>query len=117
MSTVWNKKKKKIDLDSSEFENFFDVFADDKIIAMQLLTADVMEDLINLAKEAHSEFDITIKNSCIYLRFRTVDMFEAESLEKETLNKKSLYYYYRVLDFCFNLSNKIVDLINKTKYN
>ena len=103
----------KVELDSQEFENLFNIYSDNKIIAMQILTSDVMNMLIDFYKEI--PFEITIKNNNIYIRFHTGEenLFENPSLYKEALDRDTLYKYYSILDFTFELINKIQDVINK----
>ena len=45
--------KNRLNMDSSEFEKYFDVITDNKIIAMQLLTADVMEEMIEFENKTN----------------------------------------------------------------
>ena len=106
----------KVDLDSQEFEKMFDVYCSDKIIAMQLLTADIMQLLINFKEEMNIEYELTIKNNCIYIRFMSGQMFEATQIAKFSLDKATLYKYYRMLDFIFSLTNKLINLIKDTEY-
>ena len=110
-------EKLRVELDSQEFENLFDVYCSDKIIAMQLLTADIMQLLIDFHEEMNMEYEITIKNNYIYIRFFSGKMFEAANIQKFSLDKDTLYRYYRMLDFTFSLTDKLVKLINDTEYN
>lgn len=107
--------KLRIQLDSSEFEKNFDIYASDKIVAMQLLTADVMQELIKLYKE--TGFECTIKNNYIYIRFLYWKIFETVDLEKFSLDKDTLYRYYRELKSAFNLIDKLLELLYETQYN
>lgn len=107
--------KNKLEMDSSEFEKYFDVVATNKIIGMQLLTADVMEDLIDFQNKTHIKFNIVIKKNSIYLRFHCGTMFEPDALKKGVANKKQLEKYYNVLNFTYNLSRKIIKLIHETE--
>lgn len=107
----------RVELDSQEFEKIFDVYASDKIIAMQLFTSDTMQLFIDFQKEMNMDYELTIKNNCIYIRFMTGKMFEAARLTKTSLDKNTLYKYYRVLDFTFSLADKLINLINDTEYN
>ena len=52
--------KNRLNMDSSEFEKYFDVITDNKIIAMQLLTADVMEEMIEFENKTNMRFDIVV---------------------------------------------------------
>ena len=62
-------------MDSEEFEKIFDVFSKDKILAMQILTADVMESLIKFKNKYDIDFEIVLMNNNIYLRFFVSNMF------------------------------------------
>ena len=107
----------RVDLDSQEFEKYFDVYCTDKIIAMQLLTADIMQLLVNFQEEMDMEYELTIKNNCIYIRFMSGEMFETANVTKFSLDKNILYKYYRMLDFSITLTNKLINLIKETEYN
>ena len=107
--------KKRMDMDSQEFEKLFDVSATNQIIGMQLLTHDVMELLVSFKKMTDINYDITIYNNVMYLRFHTGSMFEFKSFKKGAFDEKMLKKYYDVLDFTYTLSNMLIDLIEKTE--
>ena len=44
-------KKNKIKLDSPEFEKKFDVVCDDQILAVRLMTADVMAEMVDIREK------------------------------------------------------------------
>lgn len=98
-----------------EFEKYFDVSATNKIIGMQLLTADVMEELIDFENKTNMKYDIIINNNNIYLRFHCGTMFEPANLKKGVLDEKILEKYFYMLNFTYNLSDKIIKLINETE--
>ncbi len=106
----------RLEMDSQEFEKIFDVYCDNKIVAMQLLTADVMQMLINFYNEMGMEYEITIKNNVIYIRFWSGKMFETGKVSQYSLDKSNIYRYYKMLDFTFSLTNKLVNMINDTEY-
>ena len=108
----WGKNKLK--MDSSEFEKYFDVEASDKIKGMQLLTADVMEELIEFENKTNMKYDVYINNNNLYLRFHCGDMFEPGNIKKGALDEKSIQKYFYMLNFTYNLSNKLITLINET---
>jgi len=103
-----------LEMDSSEFEKYFDVEASDKIIGMQLLTADVMEELIEFQNKTNMEFDIFIKGNELYLRFHSGDMFEAGNLKKGALDKETIQRYFYMLNFTYNLSKRLINIVNET---
>ena len=106
---------KRLKMDSSEFEKYFDVQASNSIIGMQLLTADVMEELIDFENKTKMKFDVVIKENELYLRFHSEDMFEPINIKKGPLDRKSIEKYFYMLNFTYNLSNKIINLVNETE--
>lgn len=109
--------KLRIQLDSTEFEKIFDVYASNEIVAMQLLTADVMQELIIFYKEMGINYELTIKENCMYIRFWCGEMFERAKLKKFSLDRDTLYKNYRILDFTFSLVNRMLKLLYETQYN
>lgn len=106
---------KSLKMDSSEFEKYFDVKASNQIIGMQLLTADVMEELVDFVNKTNMEFDIYIKGNELYLRFHSGDMFEPGNLKKGALDKELIQKYFYMLNFTYNLSNRLINLVNETE--
>ena len=105
----------RLEMDSSEFEKEFNVFASDKIIGMQILTADIMEEILEFKKEIKNNFDIFINENNIYLRFHCGAMFEPHIGKKQILDEKSLKMYYNILKFTYELSNKIIKTVEETE--
>ena len=104
--------KDKVEMDSSEFEKIFNVYATDRIIAMQLFTSDVMEMFINFKEENKIVPEITIKNSNLYIRFATGEIFEASVL-KNSLDFDTLLKYYNVINFTLDLTEKLIKNIKE----
>ena len=107
--------KNRLKMDSSEFEQYFDVQASNKIIGMQLLTADIMEELVNFERETKIKYDIYIKNNEIYLRFHTGSMFEMKNKKDEVINKDVTYKYFNILNFTYSVTKKIIEVINNVQ--
>lgn len=99
-----------------EFEKYFDTAGTNNIIGMQILTADVMEMLIDFLKKYDMRFDIVIKNNIIYLRFHSGTMFEAASIKKGAFDETTIKKYYDMVEFTYNLSDKIIKTINETEF-
>ena len=106
---------KRLKMDSSEFEKYFDVQASNQIIGMQLLTADVMEELVDFENKTKMKFDIFIKGNELYLRFHSGEMFEPTNFKNGPLDKNSIQKYFYMLNFTYNLSNKLINIINDTQ--
>jgi len=59
------KGKTKLEMDSTEFEKYFDINAENKIIAMQILTSDVMQMMIEFREQSKIKYELTIKENQI----------------------------------------------------
>ena len=74
-------------MDSASFEKCFDVATSDKIVTMQLLTADYMEELVKLQMNSQIVFDIVVKNDEMYLRFHSGSVLEAGNPTNKNIEK------------------------------
>lgn len=78
-------EKTKIDILSSHFENKFDVYSTNKIVAMQILTPDVIEKIIEQYNRFDYLFDITIIEDNIYIRVHWSNVFEFDEYDREKM--------------------------------
>ena len=109
---VFSGGKTKLDMDSQEFEKYFDVYSDDKIKGMQLLTHDVMDTLLQLRKVLKNNYDIYIYNNVLYLRLDTYTMFEGKISKNELIEKTKFQRYYDILDIMNSLVHEILKSID-----
>lgn len=100
--------KSKIDMDMPEFEKKYDVYADDKIVAVQLLTADVMTELLELKEKLGFMFEIVIERNKIFFRIHSGNLFEM-AVFKNSMGVELLHKYYNTLEHV----DKITKMINK----
>ena len=102
--------------DPKEFEKIFDVYTSEPDIIAKIFTPEIKQMLINFEKDMKMTFEITIKNNFMYIRFSCGKMFEAAKLSKYSLDRETLYKYYSILDLTFELTNKLVELLNSVQY-
>ena len=103
-------------LDSSEFENKFDVYTNNKIFAAKILTHDIMQLMVDYVEKYGIPFEFTIKNNYFYIRFPGYDLFEPViKKDKPALDKAVLYKDYTTLDFIYTVMYTMYDNINKNK--
>ena len=101
--------KNRLNMDSSEFEKYFDVKASNKILAMQILTADIMEELVEFENKTKMKYNI-------YLRFHSANLqISAEDLKNGVLDKKIINKYFYLMNFTYNLSSKLINTINEVQ--
>lgn len=99
-------KKDRVEMDSREFEKYFDVFSDSDIVAMQILTHDVMEELFLFYSKYRCKFEIVVNDNNLLIKFMTGDVFNPKILKKVT-DSDLLLTYYTVLNFITRLCVKI----------
>ncbi len=105
--------KKRIEMDSSEFEKYFDVIADDKVQAMQILTSDIMDKMLDFMKNSKIKYELTIRNDKLYIRFKTGPMFEGNIL-KSAVDFDTLKKVYDVINFTFDITRAMVKVTDDT---
>lgn len=106
--------KKRIEMDSSEFEKYFDVIADDKIQAMQILTSDIMDKMLDFIKTSKIKYELTIRNNKLYIRFKTGAMFEGNIL-KSAVDFDTLKKVYDIINFTFDITRAMVKVTDETE--
>lgn len=82
---------------------------------MQILTADVMQELIDFRNKHDTEFDITIRNSNLYLRFFCGAMFEPKSLKEGIIEEKTFKEYFDIVQLTYILSKKLIHVVKETE--
>lgn len=107
------KKKYKIKLDSQEFEEYFNVYTDENILATRILTHDIMKFLIKCRKRIGKKFAIAIIDNEMYIRVFAEEMFEPSINNKNFIDKIRLKREYDIIEFIYELSKKMVELINE----
>lgn len=88
------------------------MYSTNNIVAMQILTSDVMQELIEFKQNNNMEFDVAIRNNNLYLRFSCGEVFEPAALRKGPIEEKSFSEYFEITKFTYELSNKIINVIN-----
>lgn len=104
------KEYNNVKMDSIEFEKYFDVYSNSNVLAMEILTHDIMEELVIFYNTYKINFEIIIKNDNIYIRFDTGVMFEPNILRKVN-DINTLWIYYNVLNFVTNFTIKLNKLL------
>lgn len=111
-----NKMKEKnvqnltaVKMDSSEFESIFNVYAEDPILAMRVLTSDVMQKMVEFETRLGIHYELVINGRELFVRFFTKTLFEA-SIYNEKKEKYRLRQCYEII----NLIKDISIEINKT---
>ena len=96
-----------ITIDNEAFEKIYDVFTDDKIKAMRLLTPDVTSKMIDIYNETGLYCEIKIVGKFLYMRLYTgpLFMFNLSNPQKES---EQVGYSIAVLDTVFKVVENFV---------
>ena len=106
---LYSSNKFRVEMDSTEFEKYFDVFTNDKIETMRILTHDIMDEIIDFARYG-IPFEIVIKDDNIYIKFNTGPMFEPY-FNHDSMEPNLLYMYYCIVYFVIAVSKKIDNVL------
>lgn len=107
--------KKRLEMDSEDFEKIFDVTSKNDIITTQLLTHDVMAMLVDFYNKTKMDFDIGVYNDKIYFRFKTGNVFEMKSVKRGIYDKKPIERYFNILKFIEEVTGLIIKTIEDTE--
>jgi len=108
------KKSDTVEMDSREFEKYFDIYSENRVIAMQILTSDIMESLIEFYNKYKLDYEIVFRNNTVYMRFFTGEMFEPE-IFANSMEKKLLFTYYFIFKFVVDFSSKINNILREVE--
>jgi len=96
----------KMRLDNSDFNEYFDVYAEDINEARNVLCDDFQTKLVDLYENNDFDYEIIIKPNNIYFRIHTDKLPEARAVDI-LLDKKKLLYYYNMIKFILKLIKNI----------
>ena len=106
------KGNDRVETDHAEFEEIFNVYSEDKILTLRLLTTDTMEYLAEFYKKL--KFEIVIKENHIFFRFFTGPMFEPKIFGK-SMDKEYLFTCYSALKFMNEITNRLNKLLEEVE--
>lgn len=112
MLDLMSVPKDKIKMDMTEFEKIFDVKTNDKIKANQVLTSDVMIEMIELVNISGLKFEIYINNDIMHVRFHTGSIFEPNKFGK-SMQLEKLKTYFDIVTSVKKLTEKLCNAINE----
>lgn len=105
-------RQDRIEMDSSEFEKYYDLVTDDKIRAMRIFTADLMEKYLDIRRNHKHGIELKIMWDRVYFRFRCGEIFEPPMFAKG-LSREVLKGYYSQIYYPLELLDKTIESINE----
>ncbi len=102
--------KKRVEVDSSEFEKFYDCITEDKVRTMEIFTSDLIEKYIDIMSINKYLFEVKIENDMLYFRYKCGNLFEPPAFGMG-LNKEFVRKYYKLLFYPLEIIEKTIDNI------
>ncbi len=103
--------KNRLEMESSEFEKFYDCLSVDKVSTMRVFTAELIEKYNELAKIYNKAIEVKISDDHIYFRYKTNKLFEPPMFFSG-LDKEFLKGYFRVIFYPIEIMNATIKNIN-----
>lgn len=98
---------KRIEMESSEFEKYYDCFSEDKITALKLFSANLIEEFVKFQKNTSRSLEVKIENNTMYFRYKCGEMFEPPKF-KDVLDEKTIKRYYQTIVYPLEIIEKII---------
>lgn len=106
----------RIEVDSAEFEKYYDCMASEKVRALRILTSDLIEKFNEIRRNSKFGFELKLEDDKIYFRYKCGEFFEPPTFESG-LNKELLKKYYKYIYFPIEIvktfSNNIEELMEE----
>ncbi len=83
-------------LDSIEFEKYYEVYSNDKVKTLQVLTAEIMGQLIDLRINNNRNLNISLRDDVLYIAlshqklFLNIDKYDFENVKEDYINLKQI---------------------------
>lgn len=96
----------RIELDSAEFEKYYDCMAEEKVRALRIITSEVIEKFNDIRRNSKFGFELKIEDNMIYFRYKCGQLFEPPTF-RNGLDKDLIKRYYRYIYFPLEIVTKI----------
>lgn len=102
----------RIEVDSEEFESYFDLSSDNRILAMQIFTADLMEKILEIKKlNKHYNYELKIFGNTVFFRYSCGDLFEPPMVGIG-VSRERVKEYFRNIYYPLEILKSLVENIN-----
>lgn len=105
----------RIEVDSAEFEKYYDCTSKEKVRTLRILTSDVIEKFNEIRRNSKFGFELKIEDDMIYFRYKCGQLFEPPTfktgLDKELIKKYYRYIYFP-LELVIKLSENIANVVD-----
>lgn len=90
----------RVEVDSAEFEKYYDCMTKDKVMALRILTSDLIEKFNEIRRDSKYGFELKIEDSMVFFRYKCGQIFEPPTfsvgLDKSLIRKYYRYVFYPI---------------------
>lgn len=101
----------RIEIDSAEFEKYYDCMSKEKIKTLRILTSDLIEKFNEIRRNSKFGFELKVEDDMIYFRYKCGQLFEPPTF-RSGLDKELLKRYYRYIYFPLEIVTKLSDNVS-----
>ena len=98
----------RIEVDSAEFEKYYDCFSSEKVRTLRILTSDLIEKFNDIRRSNKAGFELKVEDDMIYFRYKCGQLFEPPTF-RSGLDKDLIKRYYRYIYFPLEIVVKLSD--------
>lgn len=103
-----------VKMDSTEFENLFNVYSDNAVLTMRVLTSDIMEKMVEFERRLGVHFETFVSGKNIVMRFFTMELFEP-AIFNESKEKDRVRAYYEIINLITDISKELDKTISEVE--
>lgn len=107
--------KSRIEVDSSNFEKYYDLYTPDKVRTMEIFTSDLIELFNTVKDELNSPIQVKVFHGILYFRISMKNSFEAPTFGK-TLDFNAMEQNFKLIDRPIRLVSKILENAENVQY-
>lgn len=104
--------KDRLEMDSYEFEKYYDCMTADKITTMRIFTSDLIEKYLEITKYYNNVIEVKISQDKIFFRFKTNNQLFEPPIFTSGLSKELLKSYFRVVYYPIEVIKSTIENIN-----
>lgn len=104
--------KDRVEVDSTEFEKYYDCLTKDRVDAMRIFTSDLIDKYIEIVRDNKYGFELKLIDNMIFLRYKTNQLFEPPMF-KTGLDKAFVKKNYKIIYYPLEIMNATIKCINE----
>lgn len=106
--------KNRIEMDSGIFEKQYDFYSKDKVRAMEIFNAEIIDEINNFKQNTGNIIQIKITHKKLFFKISCGDIFKAPRV-KNPLDYKVLHKCFKMIDSPIYIISKIIENASETK--